>query len=945
MSSKKAIKKDPVKVRYDSVSEEEEVESDEEEVIKPKVAKKNIARNDDVYEEDWISDDDGKKHAISSIKAKKLKRDDSSDEEESEEDDDSEDLPPKRTTIAQKNIIKKSGKDDESDDELIKYEDMTINDSNILNDNSEKIIQPTKIKTELMKHQKSIVRKMMDVEKNGEIILSKTGMEFLLDTFSTKAYRHRPYGKPINNNYFDDMTNVDELKIRTDFGILGDEVGAGKTLTIVTLLSINNDIKEHNYTSYGNEHFAITAKKKKDETLTNVDINFVIVPSKIIHQWTASFKDNSKLKVYSIETEKQINNILEIKYKYINVKVTYVKRNIEKDIYRRRGGNAPVEYEEKFYYYIEEKEQSDTGYNTVFDGHQYVRYGTRYGPKYEKLYSKLLKDIEFKKIDEQDNHYEKEIIVTEKRESEKSFNFNKMKGIDVILIKDTMYKKMTEYISKIKWKRIIFDEADSISYPSAYLALNSKFKWFMTGTPSGLTQSKPFLRKYFGDVFEYKYFTIKNLSSYVKKSIILPPPKRFIIKCLTPRAIGIIKNFISPGVMEMVNAGNTEEAIKALNCNVDTEDNIFKVITNQINDKLENYRLDYKTEKNKKYTNQAEKDTKLKRIEGYIKRTNEKLEEIKKRIRGLNDEYCLVCMDQVDENKTIVKCCNAMFCFECITVSLGSTRRSACPACNQGITQNDINVISNSIKKEKEKEKEIQKVKDKMDALKDIIMNKKDGSFMIFANYAETFTKIEKELKEMDVKYHILKGQGSVVAKHIDDFKEKRVNVLMLNAKFFGAGMNLQMTTDIIMFHRFTDEMEEQIVGRAQRLGRDSNSTLSVYYLVHDNEKQTFGNSFSFKDEEITIDKVVEKIKKSDKKAINALQESEKSDEECEEESSEEESDEESSEEESEEESSEEEESDESDESENDLKKKDNSKLIKELDEIDDIKIVSSKKN
>ena len=30
---------------------------------------------------------------------------------------------------------------------------------------------------------------------------------------------------------------------------------------------------------------------------------------------------------------------------------------------------------------------------------------------------------------------------------------------------------------------------------------------------------------------------------------------------------------------------------------------------------------------------------------------------------------------------------------------------------------------------------------------------------------------------------------------NIEDFKEKRVRVLMLNAEFFGAGMNLQMTT------------------------------------------------------------------------------------------------------------------------------------------------------
>ncbi len=85
-----------------------------------------------------------------------------------------------------------------------------------------------------------------------------------------------------------------------------------------------------------------------------------------------------------------------------------------------------------------------------------------------------------------------------------------------------------------------------------------------------------------------------------------------------------------------------------------------------------------------------------------------------------------------------------------------------------------------------------------MDVLTDLIYNKPDGSFMIFANYAETFNKIELKLKELGITYHILKGIASVVKKNIDDFRDKRVRVLMLNAEFFGAGMNLQMTTDLV---------------------------------------------------------------------------------------------------------------------------------------------------
>ncbi len=68
----------------------------------------------------------------------------------------------------------------------------------------------------------------------------------------------------------------------------------------------------------------------------------------------------------------------------------------------------------------------------------------------------------------------------------------------------------------------------------------------------------------------------------------------------------------------------------------------------------------------------------------------------------------------------------------------------------------------------------------------------------------------------------------------------------MLNAQFFGAGMNLQMTTDLVIYHRFSNDMEEQIIGRAQRHGRKG--ALNVYYLLHDNENQLIRDNFKFED-------------------------------------------------------------------------------------------------
>ena len=114
----------------------------------------------------------------------------------------------------------------------------------------------------------------------------------------------------------------------------------------------------------------------------------------------------------------------------------------------------------------------------------------------------------------------------------------------------------------------------------------------------------------------------------------------------------------------------------------------------------------------------------------------------------------------------------------------------------------------------------------------------------MFANYTETFNKIEKKFVEVGITYHILKGQSSCISKHINDYENKKVQVIMLNAQYFGAGMNLQTTTDLIIYHRFSNEMEEQIIGRAQRYGRKG--TLNVYYLLHDNENNSIKANFKF---------------------------------------------------------------------------------------------------
>jgi hypothetical protein len=59
--------------------------------------------------------------------------------------------------------------------------------------------------------------------------------------------------------------------------------------------------------------------------------------------------------------------------------------------------------------------------------------------------------------------------------------------------------------------------------------------------------------------------------------------------------------------------------------------------------------------------------------------------------------------------------------------------------------------------------------------------------------------------------------------------------VMLVNAQQYCAGLNLENTTDLVFFHRILDKnIEAQVAGRAQRIGRQSN--LNIHYLLYNNE-------------------------------------------------------------------------------------------------------------
>ena len=107
-----------------------------------------------------------------------------------------------------------------------------------------------------------------------------------------------------------------------------------------------------------------------------------------------------------------------------------------------------------------------------------------------------------------------------------------------------------------------------------------------------------------------------------------------------------------------------------------------------------------------------------------------------------------------------------------------------------------------------------------------------------FIQTGEGIVEFTGKLDENSIKYLKLQGTHSKISTIISTFKNSNIHptVLLINSSEHCAGLNLQFATDLIFFHKIiNDNIESQVAGRAQRIGRTSN--LNIHFLLYTNEK------------------------------------------------------------------------------------------------------------
>lgn len=431
---------------------------------------------------------------------------------------------------------------------------------------------------------------------------------------------------------------------------------------------------------------------------------------------------------------------------------------------------------------------------------------------------------------------------------------------DLIIVTGSFYPGLAHFITSHSFKvqRVIYDEIDNISLPNC-LPLESRFYWFVTASygnllcPRGFTtitgdrtlwhadgiRNSGFVKELFMDLYNnlsvdlVKTIIVKNNDDFIKLSITLPEIQTRVIQCQTPRMIHTLDGFVNRDVIQSLNAGDEETALRLINpWHISSESGIIAILIEKLQRESYNMTARIKFTECLQYEDEVEKQNEIARLNVKVREIEAKIEGIHRRIR--ETDMCCICYDDIN-TKSIVPCCSNAFCFKCLTVWLSN--HPSCPLCKHSVHPQNVMVIKENAETSKrvDTHEANDAQLDKQTNL-EIIMKSFDSTrkIIIYSAYETTFQKVAGVLNKLNIKFNYLKGNDGQLNAIVNSYKQGDTNVLLANTRHYGSGMNMENTTDIIMFHKIDSMMEKQVIGRAQRYGRTC--PLTVWYLLYENE-------------------------------------------------------------------------------------------------------------
>lgn len=466
---------------------------------------------------------------------------------------------------------------------------------------------------------------------------------------------------------------------------------------------------------------------------------------------------------------------------------------------------------------------------------------------------------------------------------------SKIQQADVVLVSNTLYGNLQQIIKEnnFLWKRVFYDEADTLHIPSTRISPETRFSWLVSASWSNLlfpNQSlyitsnsineivsrpayniQPELREVLRSALQnsthgmYTYMRFYMVSAsffrefvytanpyrgrlvlrcsdaFVKESITLPPITIRNITCKPSIVHQVIQHAIPNHVRSLLHAGDVQSALQELGVKAEEPMSLVQAVSENRLKELDRLKKTYDFKSSLDYATPQAKENALKSLKDRMTSLKEQIKQLKERVENYKTEMCPICFDE-PQKPTFTPCCSRIFCAACILTSL--TRQTTCPLCRAQITASGLRSLATEPlpKNELINPNEGPQPLKKTEQLLELLKQKPDGKFLVFSRYDNPFLQLQTEIEGMNIQVKQVKGNKDVIAATLKSFEAGKTKVLLLNSIEAGAGMNITAATDVILLHAMTHEEEKQILGRAYRMGRKE--PLDVIRLLHPEELQ-----------------------------------------------------------------------------------------------------------
>jgi hypothetical protein len=405
---------------------------------------------------------------------------------------------------------------------------------------------------------------------------------------------------------------------------------------------------------------------------------------------------------------------------------------------------------------------------------------------------------------------------------------------------------------KKKASRIFVDEVHSINLPNS-IRIKTNFLWFITSSVNDINNHRNygFIRDTVDnynmlDVQLSNFTKIKNKDDYIDSSLKLLPSRERIIKCRSSIILNIFDGIINQEVKDMLLAEDIQGVVNYLGITSINNQDIVNVICSNMEKDLENAKLMYRAKEQMHYLNEQAKTEALQKAQEKIASIEAKISGVKQRIIESNIDPI---MFMEIENPVITACCNNKFDLESITnyydFQLKQTGRSTginCPLCRKPLDLKKLMYIGESKAGKKEggggvATSWVSEEHTKIENLEKLLCDDipKEKRILIFSEHEGNFDCYFKAFaKSGRNNLSAVKGSISHITNLLGKFNSGEIPCLFLNAKYCGSGLNLEKTDVVIIMHKMSQDNIKQVIGRAQRIGRQGQ--LEVFFLYAENE-------------------------------------------------------------------------------------------------------------